>query len=96
MAKHNDIDIDRVAQLARVELAAEEKEKFSRQLADVLHHITQLEQVDVSGVEPSAHAYPMVNVWADDVAQKGLSVEDALRNAPSQRDNMIAVPKVVD
>ncbi|MBE34204.1 MAG: Asp-tRNA(Asn)/Glu-tRNA(Gln) amidotransferase GatCAB subunit C [Opitutaceae bacterium] len=96
MANHNDIDIDRVAQLARVELTAEEKAKFSRQLGDVLHHITQLEQVDVTGVEPSAHAYPMVNVWADDVAQKGLSAEDALRNAPAKRDNMIAVPKVVE
>ena len=47
MANHNDIDIDRVAQLARVELTAEEKAKFSRQLGDVLQHITQLEQVDV-------------------------------------------------
>lgn len=96
MPNNNDIDIDRVAQLARVELTSEEKEKFSRQLGDVLHHIRQLEQVDVSGVEPTAHAFPVVNVWADDVAQKGLPVEAALRNAPAQRDNMIAVPKVVE
>lgn len=96
MANPHDIDIDRVAQLARVELTAAEKEKFSRQLSEVLHHITQLEQVDVTGVEPSAHAFPMVNVWADDVAQPGLSVEAALRNAPSKRDNMIAVPTVVE
>ncbi len=96
MANHKDIDIERVAQLARVELTSEEKEKFSRQLGDVLHHITQLEQVDVNGVEPSAHAYPMTNVWADDVARDGLPVEQALRNAPAQRDNMIAVPKVVE
>jgi len=90
------IDIDRVAQLARIALTPEEKEKFARQLGDVLHHIRQLEQVDVTGVEPTAHAFPLNNVWQEDVARPGLSVEDALRNAPAQRDNMIVVPKVVE
>lgn len=91
-----DIDIDRVAQLARIALTPEEKEKFARQLGDVLHHIRQLEQVDVTGVEPTAHAFPLNNVWQEDVARAGLPVEDALRNAPAQRDNMIVVPKVVE
>ena len=90
------IDIDRVAQLARIALAPEEKEKFARQLSDVLHHIRQLEQVDVTGVEPTAHAFPLNNVWQEDAARPGLPVEEALRNAPAQRDNMIVVPKVVE
>lgn len=96
MPNAHDIDIDRVAELARLALTVEEKEKFSRQLAEVLHHIRQLEEVDVSGVEPTAHAFPSFNVWADDVAQAGLPVEAALRNAPAQRSNMVAVPKVVE
>ncbi|MEZ5414435.1 MAG: Asp-tRNA(Asn)/Glu-tRNA(Gln) amidotransferase subunit GatC [Opitutaceae bacterium] len=91
-----DIDIDRVAQLARIALTPEEKEKFARQLREVLHHIRQLEQVDVTGVEPTAHAFPLHNVWQEDVAGAGLQVGDALRNAPAQRDNMIVVPKVVE
>lgn len=91
-----DIDIDRVAQLARIALTPEEKEKFARQLSEVLHHIRQLEQVDVTGVEPTAHAFPLHNVWQEDVAGAGLQVGDALRNAPAQRDNMIVVPKVVE
>jgi aspartyl-tRNA(Asn)/glutamyl-tRNA(Gln) amidotransferase subunit C len=91
-----DLDIDHVAKLARLALTAEEKEKFSQQLGDVLHHIEQLAKVDVTGVEPTAHAFPIVNVWADDVARPGLTVEAALRNAPAQRDNMIVVPKVVE
>jgi aspartyl-tRNA(Asn)/glutamyl-tRNA(Gln) amidotransferase subunit C len=90
------IDIDHVALLARLALTPEEKEKFSRQLAEVLHHIRQLEQVDVSGVEATAHAFPLNNVWAEDVAQPGLPVAAALRNAPAQRDNMVVVPKVVE
>ncbi len=96
MANTSDLDIDRVAQLARLALTPEEKEKFSRQLGDVLHHIRQLEQVDVTDVEPTAHAFPLFNVWAEDESKPGLSVEKALLNAPAQRDNMIAVPKVVE
>lgn len=96
MAATEAFDIDHVAQLARLTLTAEEKAKFSRQLAEVLHHVRQLEQVDVSGVEPTAHALPVENVWGADEPAPGLPVADALRNAPAQRDNMIAVPKVVE
>jgi aspartyl-tRNA(Asn)/glutamyl-tRNA(Gln) amidotransferase subunit C len=96
MAAPADLNIDRIAKLARLALTPEEKEKFAQQLGDVLHHIEQLEKVDVSGVEPTAHAFPLYNVWQDDVAQPGLSVELALKNAPVKRDNMIVVPKVVE
>jgi aspartyl-tRNA(Asn)/glutamyl-tRNA(Gln) amidotransferase subunit C len=96
MAHPINLDIDRVAQLARLALTSEEKAKFSQQLGEVLHHIRQLEQVDVSNVEPTAHAFPLFNVWAEDVVKPGLLVDAALRNAPAQRDNMIAVPKVVE
>jgi aspartyl-tRNA(Asn)/glutamyl-tRNA(Gln) amidotransferase subunit C len=90
------LDIDYVARLARLELTAEEKVRFAAQLGDVLHHIDQLRQADVTGVEPMAHAFPVENVWDDDVPRPGLSVDDALRNAPAQRDNMISVPKVIE
>jgi aspartyl-tRNA(Asn)/glutamyl-tRNA(Gln) amidotransferase subunit C len=96
MSQSTELNIDHVANLARIELTADEKLKFAHQLNDVLHHIEQLSKVDVSGVEPTAHAYPVYNVWADDVAQPGLPVDEALRNAPAQRDHMIVVPKVVE
>lgn len=90
------LDIDHVAKLARLALTPEEKAKFAQQLGDVLHHIEQLAKVDVSGVEPTAHATPIYNVWQEDIARPGLSVADALRNAPAQRDNMVIVPKVIE
>jgi aspartyl-tRNA(Asn)/glutamyl-tRNA(Gln) amidotransferase subunit C len=96
MSAPAELNIDRIAQLARLALTPEEKVKFAAQLGDVLANIEKLSQVDVTGVEPTAHAFPVYNVWADDVAQPGLSVEDALRNAPAQRDHMIVVPKVVE
>jgi aspartyl-tRNA(Asn)/glutamyl-tRNA(Gln) amidotransferase subunit C len=96
MSQSPQLDIDYVARLARLALTEDEKREYSRQLGDVLTHIEQLARVDVTGVEPTAHAFPVENVWADDVARPGLSVEQALHNAPAQRAQMISVPKVVE
>ncbi|MEO7414391.1 MAG: Asp-tRNA(Asn)/Glu-tRNA(Gln) amidotransferase subunit GatC [Opitutaceae bacterium] len=96
MPPSTDLNIDRIAELARLALTPEEKVTFAQQLADVLLHIEQLAKVDVTGVEPTAHAFPVYNVWADDVAKPALPVDAALRNAPAKRDNMIIVPKVME
>lgn len=96
MAQVPDLDLDQVARLARIALTPEEKARFSAQIGDVISYIALLKEVDVTGVEPTAHAFPVHNVWAEDVAQPGLPVEAALRNAPARRENLIAVPKVVE
>jgi aspartyl-tRNA(Asn)/glutamyl-tRNA(Gln) amidotransferase subunit C len=96
MASTSDIDINYVANLARLALTDTEKDTFSRQLGDILHYVEKLSAVDVSQVEPTAHAFPVSNVWAEDVSRPGLPVEAALRNAPVQRDDMIVVPVVVE
>jgi aspartyl-tRNA(Asn)/glutamyl-tRNA(Gln) amidotransferase subunit C len=96
MSQSTALDIDHVARLARITLSPEEKARFSQQLGGVLRHIEQLSKVEVSGVEPTAHAFAVHNVWADDIARPGLPVAAALRNAPAQRDHMIVVPKVVE
>ncbi len=90
------LDIDKLATLARIELTPAEKEKFSAQLGDVLKYVDQLKQVDITGIEPTAHGFPISNVWSEDIPALGLPVNDVLRNAPASRDNMISVPKVVD
>jgi aspartyl-tRNA(Asn)/glutamyl-tRNA(Gln) amidotransferase subunit C len=96
MSSAPQLNIDHVAKLARLALTPEEKATFAAQLGSVLHHIEQLSKVDVSGVEPTAHAFAVTNVWAEDVARPGLPVDQALRNAPAQRENMVVVPKVVE
>lgn len=96
MSAGSDLNIDYLANLARLALTDEEKVRFARQLGDILHHVDTIKQVDVSGVEPMAHAAPVFNVWQEDVPRAGLTAEQALRNAPAQRENMIVVPKVVE
>ena len=90
------MDIDYVANLARISLTDEERGRYGQQLAKILGFFEMLREVDVEGVEPSAHAFELENVWQEDVAQPGLAPEAALANAPSQRDRQVVVPKVVD
>ncbi len=82
MSAPQDFNVDYLAQLARLALTPEEKARFAAQLGDVLHHIERLGEVDVSGMEATAHAFPVENVWDADLPRAGLSVADALRNAP--------------
>ena len=96
MSTQPDLNLDYVANLARLALTDAEKAEFAQQLGDILHYVEKLKQVDVSGVEPMAHASPVFNVWQPDVAAPGLPVEAALRNAPARREDMIVVPKVVE
>lgn len=96
MASSDDIEIERVATLARLALSPEEKAEYARQIGDILKHIEHLKQVEVSGVEPTAHAFPLFNVWREDEPVAGLPVAAALQNAPVQRHHMVSVPKVVE
>jgi aspartyl-tRNA(Asn)/glutamyl-tRNA(Gln) amidotransferase subunit C len=96
MSKAPDLKIDHLAKLARLALSEEEKTRYAAQISGILSYIETLNEVDVSGVEPTAHAFPLFNVWREDKAEPGLPVEKALQNAPAQRDNMVSVPKVVE
>ena len=56
----------------------------------------KLNELDVSQVEPTAHAVPLVNVTRPDEIRPSLSNEDALRNAPAQANGLFIVPKIVE
>ena len=91
-----DFDIKYVAHLARLNLSPDEEKKLGAQLGNILGYIETLKEVDVSGVEPTAHAYPLVNVTRPDEIQASLSNEEALRNAPSKANGLFMVPKIVE
>ena len=91
-----EIDVKYVAQLARLSLTAEEEQKFGAQLGQILGYIEKLNELDVSQVEPTAHAVPLVNVTRLDEVRPSLSNEDALRNAPARANGLFIVPKIVE
>ena len=92
----SEFNIHYVANLARVALTPEEEQRLGGQLQNILGYIEKLNGVDVSGVEPTAHAFPLVNVMRPDVVTGSLSHEEALKNAPAKAGGLFVVPKVVE
>jgi aspartyl-tRNA(Asn)/glutamyl-tRNA(Gln) amidotransferase subunit C len=91
-----EIDVKYVAHLARIALTPAEEQKIGAQLGNILGYIEKLKELDVSQVEPTAHAVPMVNVTRPDEIRPSLSTEEALRNAPAQANGLFLVPKIVE
>lgn len=91
-----DIDVAYIAHLARLSLTPEEARKFGAQLGNVLDYIEKLKEIDVTGIEPTAHAFPLINVTRPDEIRPSMSQEEALRNAPSHANGLFMVPKIVE
>jgi aspartyl-tRNA(Asn)/glutamyl-tRNA(Gln) amidotransferase subunit C len=90
------MDIKYVAHLARLQLTPDEEKKLGAQLDGILGYIEKLKELDVAGVEPTAHAAPRVNVTRPDEVRPSLPHADALRNAPAQANGLFMVPKIVE
>jgi aspartyl-tRNA(Asn)/glutamyl-tRNA(Gln) amidotransferase subunit C len=91
-----EIDIKYVAHLARLHLTPDEENKLGAQLGHILGYIEKLNELDVSNVEPTAHAVPMVNVTRPDEIRPSLPHDAALRNAPGRANGLFVVPKIVE
>jgi aspartyl-tRNA(Asn)/glutamyl-tRNA(Gln) amidotransferase subunit C len=91
-----EIDVKYVAHLARLALTPEEEQKLGAQLGNILGYIEKLRELDVTNVEPTAHAVPMVNVTRADEVYPSLPRGEALRNAPRQANGLFIVPKIVE
>ena len=91
-----EMDLSRAVKLARIELTPEEERRLAPQLSEVLQYVNKLNELDVSDVEPTAHAAPLSNVMREDQPRETLSQEDALRNAPKTANGLFVVPKIVE
>ena len=91
-----ELDVRYVANLARIDLSDAEIAQFQTQLGRVLEYVEQLSRVDVSQVEPTAHANDITNVFRVDEAKPGLEKKAALANAPRQANGLVMVTKVVE
>jgi aspartyl-tRNA(Asn)/glutamyl-tRNA(Gln) amidotransferase subunit C len=89
-------EVEHVAKLARLELSDGEQEKLADQLSGILTYVEKLNELDTSGVEPTAHVLDIKNVMRDDVAAPSLSQERALANAPEKAAGHYKVPKIIE
>ena len=84
-----------VAKLARLALDDSRLGKLADQLEAILKYVAKISEVDVTGVEPMAHALPIHNVFREDVVEPSLPLEKVLQNAPESDGPFFKVPKVI-
>src|SRR5256714_15694269 len=87
--------VQHVAKLARLALPKEKLQTLAQQLESILEYVAKISEVDVSGVEPMAHALPLRNVMRDDVVEPSLPLEKVLMNAPETDGPFFKVPKII-
>lgn len=90
------INVQHIAKLARLNLSEKEIQIFQPQLQSILGYVDKLAQLDLEGIEPTAYATPVFNTIREDQAKPGLSREAFLQNAPEQSNDQIKVPKVIE
>lgn len=88
--------VKRVARLSRIAVTEEEAERMTGELNTILGFVEQLNEVDVSGVEPMTSVIPMEMKKRHDVVTDGNKAADIVANAPATEENFFLVPKVVE
>ena len=92
-------DVEKIAELARLELTAEEKESFAEQLSSILGYIEKLNEIDTTGVEPMSHSTLGTDApqfaQREDEVRPSLGTSVATENAPDKEAGYFKVPKVI-
>jgi len=89
-------DVKDIAKLARLNFQEDEISEFTEEISGILKYIEKLNELDVSGIEPTSHVVEMKNVLREDVVGESFSIEETLLNAPDKKDRFFVVPKVID
>ena len=89
-------DVKHVADLARLKLSDEEMARLTMEMEGIIAFADKLEELDTTGVEPTAHAIPMHNVFREDIVMPSYDRERLLMNAPTVDSGCVMVPQVVE
>jgi aspartyl-tRNA(Asn)/glutamyl-tRNA(Gln) amidotransferase subunit C len=91
-----ELDVRNTARLARLDLTDDEANRFQNQLSQVLTYVEKLKEVDVTGIEPTAHTSQLENVFRSDEPRDWFSSQEALLNAPRHANGLFVVSKVIE
>ncbi len=87
--------VDKIAHLARLELAETEKQEMIGDMNKILSFMEKLNEIDTAAIEPLVYLSNEVNVFREDVAKQEVTVEEALQNSPKHDDKYFLVAKVI-
>ncbi|MFP7754186.1 Asp-tRNA(Asn)/Glu-tRNA(Gln) amidotransferase subunit GatC [Thermodesulfobacteriota bacterium B35] len=88
-------EVEHVARLARLDLAADEVERMTGQLDTILNYVAKLDEVDTTGITETTHTRKPGNAFREDAVRPSLPREKALANAPRQNGEAFVVPKII-
>ncbi len=94
--KITDEMIDYIGVLARLKIHEKEREKTKNELEKIINYIDTLNELDTSNVDAMSHAFPLKNVFREDVVLPSTDREIITSNAPNRKDGCFKVPKAVD
>ncbi|WP_020677428.1 Asp-tRNA(Asn)/Glu-tRNA(Gln) amidotransferase subunit GatC [Geopsychrobacter electrodiphilus] len=89
-------EVEHVARLSRLALAPAEIDTITGQLDQLLGYVEKLNELDTTGIVPTAHAVPMENAFRADEVKASIGLERALQNAPQSEESCFVVPKVIE
>lgn len=96
MAKLSREDVLKLARLSRLNLTESEVEKFRGEISEILKYVEQLQEVDVSGLEPTYQVTGLTNVTRpDEIIDYQAKPKDLLSNAPDVKNGRIVVKKML-
>ncbi|GAE92298.1 aspartyl-tRNA(Asn) amidotransferase subunit C [Gracilibacillus boraciitolerans JCM 21714] len=96
MADISKEQVKHVANLARLALTDEEVDTFTKHLGDIINYAELLNELDTDNVEPTTHVLDLKNVLRKDEPKEWIKKEDALKNAPDQKDGQFRVPSILE
>ncbi|SFM11765.1 aspartyl/glutamyl-tRNA(Asn/Gln) amidotransferase subunit C [Gracilibacillus orientalis] len=96
MAEISKEEVKHVANLARLALKDEEVETFTQQLGDIINYAELLNELDTDDVKPTTHVLDLKNVMRKDEPKEWIKKEDALKNAPDQKNGQFRVPSILE
>lgn len=89
-------EIEKVAELARISLKPEEKQKLQKDMESILKYIEQLKALKTDNVEPTSHVLNLENVFRPDQVEPSNAIDELIAQAPDKIGKLFKVPKVVD
>lgn len=90
-----EIDIAKVAKLARLALPAEKLAEYGAQLVDILEHAERIGALPTEGVPPTSHPLPMTNAFRTDAVRPSLDRDEVLEQAPQREGPYFRVPRIL-
>lgn len=89
-------DIVHLAELSDFSLSEREVEKLGGDLQNIIKYISQLDELDTDGIEPTYQVFEMENVWREDeIKKQDASREELLALTKEEQEHQIKVPKVL-